>query len=327
MNLSDKVIKAKSKVMEASKMTKNFLTCFILWVLFFGKIEFVNGQTLYVDSLFTEIEKSTYTYFSKSNEDLMLDLFEPIKNSDNHRPVILFVHGGGFSGGERDDPVHVDFLKHFAHKGYITATMSYTLQRKGKSFGCDVDANVKIQTFLETARDVNRATAFLIQNRLKFAIDPSNIVLIGSSAGAEAALHAVYWSKTKRDSSTIILPPSFRYGGVISMAGAVADINHISKKSVIPTQLFHGTDDELVPFNVASHHYCSMDSPGFLMLFGAYAISQHLQDLSAGYYLVSSTGGGHEWASKPLTDNRSEISDFIYHDVLLRKQRKIHIDL
>jgi predicted peptidase len=301
--------------------------CFFTALFLFGEIECIDAQTVYRDSLFTSIEKTKHVYYSKTNEKLELDLFEPINNEDRERPVILYVHGGGFSGGERDHPEHEDFLKHFAHKGYVTATMSYTLQRKGKSFGCDVDADIKIDTFLETARDINRATAFLVQNRLRFAIDPSNIVVVGSSAGAEAALHAVYWNKTKGDSSATILPSTFRYGGVISMAGAVANINHISKESAVPTQLFHGTDDELVPFDIASHHYCSMDSPGFLMLFGAFAITRQLQKIDAGYYLISDAGGGHEWASKPLTDYRSEISDFLYHDVLLKEQREIHVQI
>lgn len=301
--------------------------CFWFMIFLFGSVGYVHGQTVYLDSLYTTIEKTTYTYFNKPDEELKLDLFDPIENLNSDRPLILYVHGGGFSGGERDHPDHESFLKHFAAKGYVTATMSYTLQRKDKSFGCDVDAGVKINTFLETARDINRATAFLINNKYDLSIDPSKIVIVGSSAGAEAALHAAYWDLTKRDSTGTIFPERFRYGGVISLAGAVSNINHITETTAIPTQLFHGTDDTLVPYGVAPHHFCTTDAPGFLMLFGAQPISEQLRDNNAGFYLVSIVGGGHEWASSPLSEFRSEISDFVYQDVLLDRKREIYLEV
>lgn len=276
----------------------------------------IQAQQVYRDSLYSSIEKKTYTYFTKKNENLSMDLYDPIGNSDSERAVILYMHGGGFSGGKRDHPVHESFLKHFAQKGYVTASMSYTLQRKGKSFGCDVDAGIKIDTFLKTAQDVNRATAFLLRNQQQFSINPSKIIIVGSSAGAEAILHAAYWDQTKSDSSGTILAENFRYGGVISMAGALSNINHITKENAIPIQLFHGTEDPLVPYGVAPHHYCTSETPGFLMLFGAKAISEQLQEKGEGYFLVTEVGGRHEWASKPLTEFRIEITDFIYEDVL-----------
>jgi len=301
--------------------------CFFLMGFLHGNVGYAQAQTAYIDSLFTTIEKTTHTYFNKLDEELKLDVFDPVENRDKKRPVILYVHGGGFSGGERDDPVHESFLKHFAYKGYVTATMSYTLQRKGQSFGCDVDAGIKIETFLETARDINRATSFFIKNGDSFAIDPSNIVIVGSSAGAEAVLHAAYWDLTKSDSTGVILPDRFRYGGVISMAGATSNINHITSENAIPTQLFHGTNDPLVPYGIASHHYCPTQSPGFLMLFGAHAIMEKLRDHNVGYYLVTGISGKHEWASMPLSEFRTELSDFIYQDVLLDRKREISLEI
>jgi len=301
--------------------------CFFLLLVLFLNIDCTLAQTAYLDSLYTTIEKSTYTYFNKPGEELKLDLYDPIENQETERPLILYVHGGGFSGGERDHPAHENFLRHFAYKGFVTATMSYTLQRKGKSFGCNVDAGLKIETFMKTAQDINRAVAFLIKQKDEFSINPSEIIIVGSSAGAEAVLHAAYWDFTKNDSMSTILPDSFRYGGVISMAGATSNIRHITSETAIPTQLFHGTDDQLVPYGIAPHHYCATEAPGFLMLFGSRAIMEQLQDNDAGYYLVTGVGGRHEWASKPLSEFRTEISDFIYQDVLLEKHRQIHIEV
>ena len=102
------------------------------------------------------------------------------------RPELLYVHGGGFAGGRRDLPDHLDFCERMAKRGYVTATMSYTLVMKGKSFGCDRPANEKVKTFLLTARDISRATRFILNRQRDLRIDQSKIILLGSSAGAEA---------------------------------------------------------------------------------------------------------------------------------------------
>ena len=47
------------------------------------------------------------------------------------------------------------------------------------------------------------------------------MVLAGSSAGAEAILHTAYWPATRAADGQALLPPDFRYAGVISMAGGL----------------------------------------------------------------------------------------------------------
>jgi len=250
-------------------------------LLFSGGI--ATAQIQYLDSLYTEVDKSTFTYFSKPGEDLKLDLYNPVENKADDRPLLLYVHGGGFAGGERDHHAHNAFLKNMAARGYVTATMSYTLYMKGKSFGCQQPASNKMETFLKTARDINRATAFMLENQSRFRIDASKIVILGSSAGAEAVTHATYWQATRSDSNETILPAQFRYGGIVSMAGALANIRHITAENAVPTQLFHGTCDNLVPYGEAPHHYCPADEPGYLMLYGAHAIMERLRNLNKGY--------------------------------------------
>lgn len=301
---------------------------FYVFVVFSGILLVSGGtataQTQYLDSLYTEIDKATFTYYSKPSEDLKLDLYNPVENTDNDRPLLLYVHGGGFAGGERDHPTHNSFLKNMAARGYVTATMSYTLHMKGKSFGCQRPASTKMETFLKAARDINRATAFMLENQSRFRIDASKIVIIGSSAGAEAVTHAAYWQATRSDSNETILSPEFRYGGIVSMAGALANIRHITDESAVPTQMFHGTCDRLVPYGEAPHHYCSADTPGYLMLYGAHAMMERLRNLQKGYYLVTGCNGRHEWNAWPLSKNRDLITDFVYHDVLKEMKRQIH---
>ncbi len=262
-----------------------------------------------------KFERKTMTYA----DTLGLDLFVP-KKSGEPMPLLVYVHGGGFSGGKRDLPNHLNFCERFAKKGWVTATISYHLTMKGKSFGCDQPVQNKINTFRKSAENIHQAVAFLMKQKVN--IDTTQIVIAGSSAGAEAVIQAAYWPETKRG----ILPASFKYAGVISMAGALLDINWITAETAIPTALFHGTCDNLVPYGTASHHYCRAENDGYMMLFGSASIADRLESLGKSYYLLSDCGGGHEWNEWPIRPEHVHmIEDFLEFDVLKQKERQTRV--
>lgn len=284
-----------------------------------------NAQERYLDSIFTKVEKITEVFAVKGDEELKMDIYLPKKDDETKRPLLLYVHGGGFSGGKRDAERYNKFAEKMTYKGYVNATIDYTLTMKGKSFGCDQPASNKVDAFLQAGYDLSRATRYFIQNASRFGIDPNKIVILGSSAGAETVIHAAYWDAVKQDGEEMFLPEEFQYAGVISMAGAISILDIITKENAIPTQLFHGTCDNLVPYASAAHHYCPLNSPGFLVLHGSYSIYNHLVELGKPCYLQTACNGGHEWAGEPLTVNLDEITDFVYYDVLKDFKRQIHL--
>ena len=302
------------------------LIIFLVNVLLFVFVVPLKAQKRYVNPVFTQVDKKTHTYFKKPGEVLDVDVYSPGNDLQKNRPLILYIHGGGFGAGKRDDDFMIRFCEDMAKRGYVAASIDYTLQMKGKSFGCERPAAVKIQTFKLTANDIARATAFFIKNKSKMGINPEQIVLVGSSAGAEAALHAVYWKDTyKNESGKNILPNDFVYGGVISLAGAIYSLDFIQKETAIPTQLFHGTCDNLVPYAEAPHHYCEEGTPGYLKLYGPYEIAEKLKNLGKSYYLYTACNGAHEWSAVPMRHNLNEITDFIYRDVIKKDTvRQIH---
>ena len=154
----------------------------ILFLFLFAGI-LTHAQEKYIGQIYADLVKSTHTY----SDSLKLDFYSAKENEkDAARPLIILVHGGGFSGGKRDNPLEVQFSQAMAAKGYAVASISYTLTRKGKStgFGCNCPSSEKIETFKQTTEDILKATKFLIAES-KFAFDRSKIVLAGSSAGAE----------------------------------------------------------------------------------------------------------------------------------------------
>lgn len=268
------------------------------------------AQERYQSDWFEDLRIETYTYATKNGEDLELDLYSPQEDTESARPLLIYVHGGGFSGGSRDHEMVKTFCRRIANYGYVAASISYRLTRKNtpEGFGCNCPASEKLNTFNAAVEDLQDAAFFLIENRQQFGIDPQKIILAGSSAGAETVLNAAY-------------QPPYCYGldsgpvsfaGVISMAGAIPDTTVIYDESAIPSLLFHGTDDALVPYATASHRYCAEDQPGYLVLNGSKVIAEKLHQLNVPYWLHTTCGGGHELANTPMKEYFDVIIEFCY---------------
>ena len=286
-------------------------TLIILLFLFVFSAE---GQERYLAPMTSDIVVETHTYISKDGQNLDLDVYYPARDIETERPLILYVHGGGFQGGERNSEGNVEFCTRFASLGYVAASISYRLTRKDKEggFGCQCPANEKLNTFYAAVEDLQDATFYLIENRMELGIDPQKIILAGSSAGAETVLNAAYEPPYcyGLDSGPV------DYAGVISLAGAIPDTSKIYEESAIPSLLFHGTDDNLVPYATAPHHYCEKDQPGYLILHGSHTIAQKLKHLEIPYWLHTSCGAAHEIANKPKTEYFDVMIDFCYNFIL-----------
>jgi len=294
------------------KYNLSFLFLFIL------KISF--SQTVYLDQV-TTVSKRTYTYQkTKDKKKLKLDFYKP-KKIKGPVPLLLYVHGGSFSGGRRNDKNTVRFAHELAARGYAVASISYRLTMKNIGFGCDTKSEDKIKAINAASEDISAAIKYLLKKKRKFRLNTRKIILVGTSAGAEAVLNLVY-VKHHKD-----LPKGFKFAGVISMAGAITSLDHITKESAIPTQLFHGTDDQLVPYNIAPHHYCKPNSKGYLMLYGSKAIADKLKLLAQSFYFYTIYKGDHSWSGKPMHLCIAEIVDFLYYDVLNNKKRQTTLTL
>jgi predicted peptidase len=288
----------------------------IFLIIFLSFSTTLKSQKMYFDSIF-KVKKRTYTY--NKNKKLKLDFYKP-KGIKKDYPLILYVHGGGFSGGKRDESYIKDFANFLVQRGYAVASISYRLTMKGKGFGCKISAKEKVSAFYNTSEDIVSSIKYILRKKKRFKIDINKVILVGSSAGAEAILHLVYVDHN------ISLPKHFRFAGLISMAGAITTIDHINLITAIPTQLFHGTSDKLVPFNIASHHYCSKDDIGYLPLYGSKAIANTLKALTKPYFLYAIDDGDHSWNSRPMYQCRKEILDFLFFDILKQKYRQVEVN-
>ncbi|MFA9392785.1 MAG: alpha/beta hydrolase [Prolixibacteraceae bacterium] len=269
-----------------------------------------------INCIFAQDENfKTLTYFQNDTLQLDLDLFLPANALNEATPLVIFAHGGGFSGGDRQSAHGLcEFL---ANNGIAAATMTYTLYMKesNQSFSCDGSLTEKVKAIQIGSNQFWQATAYLIEHQAEYGFNTKQVFMAGSSAGAELIYGAAYWSPQLMGLYPLALPVDFNYAGFISGAGAMLDINLINKNNMLPSLLFHGTCDTAVPYHIAPHHYCKGNVPGWLMLFGDHAVHERICSLNGKSMLISYCGGGHEYSWKPFDEERENILWFIKHAV------------
>ena len=110
-----------------------------------------------------------------------LDLYLPdgIERS-NRRPVIVFVHGGAWSIGDKSNNP-LDKARLFTDAGYVYATVNYRLSPASG----DPALNPGRVRFPDHPHDVGEALGWLDRNVGRFGGDAERMVLIGHSAGAQ----------------------------------------------------------------------------------------------------------------------------------------------
>jgi acetyl esterase/lipase len=119
----------------------------------------------------TPPEPQTLTYATRDGVDLKLDLYLPPRPSRTPAPVVVFLHGGGWSGGTRT--TGPDFERYFARDGLATVSIDYRLTPS--------------ITFPSNVEDVRTAIRWLKANAAAHGLDASRICLWGTSAGGHLA--------------------------------------------------------------------------------------------------------------------------------------------
>lgn len=104
-------------------------------------------------------------------EEALLDVYLPPGKVGQGRPTIVWIHGGGFVGGDRKDVA--PYLKILAGRGYPAVAPGYTRAPAAR--------------YPEPVLQVNEALGFLAREGKRLGLDPTRIVLAGDSAGAHIA--------------------------------------------------------------------------------------------------------------------------------------------
>jgi acetyl esterase/lipase len=110
-------------------------------------------------------------YGKAGGQELRLNLARPTEAAPN-RPCIVFVHGGGWTGGDKD--IYDEAIRFAAGKGYVGATVEYRL--------------APAHRFPAQVQDVKCAVRYLRAHAEQYGIDPKRIGAAGDSAGGQLVM-------------------------------------------------------------------------------------------------------------------------------------------
>lgn len=231
-----------------------------------------------------------------------LDVYIP-RDAMHPLPVVLYIHGGGFSGGDKAWGVEKPTCEAIAKAGYAVVSINYKLNVPR---GYDA--------FPQNIEDCKSALRWIRKEAGTYGFDPTRIATAGGSAGGHLALLVAYTPNVEELNRGALYgeyPAHVScvldfYGitdvhslGHRSFVGPNADakerarvldlvspLSHVSSKTV-PTLVIHGTADHVVPFAQAE------------------LLVERLRECGVPHDFLPIPKGEHAFAAKPHPRNQN----------------------
>jgi predicted esterase len=268
---------------------------------------------------------------------LHMDIYRSKKDEDEAKPVFLFVHGGGFFFGDKENDLQMELTKELVDNGFVVASINFRLGTKLRGYS-DIKKGIYC-----CVQDVRSALRYLTYYADELKIDPDQIYLGGSSSGAIIALTTAFMDEDevykccqtkgfkKRlggiNESGNSLTCNPKLAGVIALWGGINDLSMIDKRNNIPVLLFHGTKDNIlynesgIPFQEYLSSYLKNVLLGAQEFYGSYAIYKHMSAYNMDVRYVPFVDCKHApHAEKDGSFNgnlnivKQEINQFLFHN-------------
>ncbi|MBY0373965.1 MAG: alpha/beta hydrolase [Bryobacteraceae bacterium] len=127
-----------------------------------------------------------------------LDVLMPKSGGGAKRPAVIFIHGGGWVGGAKENVVQ-NFCARYLDKGFVVFNVEYRL--------------AKVALAPAAVTDVLKAAEWVRRNANKYGVDDRKIVVSGDSAGGHLSLMV---GMTPKNAG---IGPSGRVGAVVNFYG------------------------------------------------------------------------------------------------------------
>lgn len=176
---------------------------------------------------------------------LKLDVYRPVGDRQTKRPALVYVHGGGYSGGDKNGLPATDFAKAFTKLGYVVVSVNYRLISTGCSAGGGTVSPACTIAAINAQHDAQAAVRWVRTNAVTYGVDSTRIAIEGESAGGITATLVGTRSDDPGDSGNP--GPSSAVGAFASISGG-APGGAFAGPGDAPGILFHGTADPIVPY-------------------------------------------------------------------------------
>lgn len=253
---------------------------------------------------------------------LKMDVYEPEGDTVTKRPLIIFIHGGGFISGGKSDIRQLCIR--FAYRGFVTATIDYRLIDVAL-----VDSTVVVEGLVKAMSDAKAAVRFFTEDAAKgniYKTDTNNIFISGLSAGGIIAAHVAFLDSTDNIPAYMLnlitenggfagnSSPDSTYmpkiTGVINYSGALLRKDFISTGEPALFSV-HDKGDTIVPCSHGTSHanFCPIFCDGSC----AMQEEANFKGLYNGIFLNPSNGHLAYFYTMPLADTVIQrTADFLY---------------
>jgi len=182
--------------------------------------------------------------------DLAMDIYYPLDDRADARPLLMMFHGGAFDHGDKRDTSLVEWCRHFASLGYVVSSPNYRLGYRRIRRETD-------EAVFQALKDANASVRFLLR-RDSLLIHPGRIFAAGLDAGAVTALNLAYVREEnlpeiiqEEGDSIVVSRPELLRGfdvrAVANLWGAIPD-TAILHNAKIPVISYQSKEDAVIPF-------------------------------------------------------------------------------
>lgn len=224
-------------------------------------------------------------YYSSDDRENVLDAYIPTEY--DQAKVIVYLHGSGWTGGDKSE-LPTPLIEELAGKRkYIVVSANYRLVKDGKN------------TFPSQMEDLDKLFKFLKANAEKYHFNGNEFALMGGSAGAHLAMLYAYgydpakqiktvvdfWGPTDLTDKQVRENDPAGNAKIATLLGT-ADPNakigfdaspyfRLAKDTGVPTIIFHGGKDPLVPVAQAEKLYQKLQLLKIPVQYEFYPNEQH----------------------------------------------------
>jgi predicted esterase len=251
----------------------------------------------YRDQVFESVNATLDIEYGQSEshtgeiEPRFADVYTPAGDTVERRPLMIWMHGGGFSSGNRGSMA--SFAADSARRGWVGATISYRI-RPGFDVYAPSNWREALAAIRDAGRDAQMAVRYFRTNAEAYGIDPDIIVVGGYSAGAVASL----WANFREGAADPEPYPGVSSAVTASVPLAGAIYFGTPGEGTAPFLMFHGDRDAVVPYDMAVSTCQKQLDAGNVCEFHTYDTTHllspwysEIRDLSAAHLYALATCG------------------------------------
>ena len=266
--------------------------------------------------------------------DIHFDIFRPKDDTLTKRPMILFIQGGAFYFGSKDDKAPARWCQHFASQGYVAVSIDYRIGY------IPTKASIGRAAY-RAVQDAHAAMRFLVAHQEEYGIDTTMMFVGGTSSGAITALNLAFMTNEMRpkytrkgflrselgdiDTCGNAIKNRFHIRGIVEMWGALPD-TAMMRGHNISILAIHGDADKVMPYDY-DYPFAVANPLNTLIvdkMYGASCIVDQANRLGYQARLFTFNGCKHalhlDPKTKELNDNffviQDLMSDFFYSIIM-----------